>query len=123
MLLIFAPKIMKAFRADDTEVIASGTLALRLQCLTMPVMPFYTITSMTFQVLGRSTAATVLSSARQGIFFLPLILIIPRLFGLIGVQCSQPIADLGAFAIALFMMMPLLKTLKHQAQEETANES
>jgi len=114
-LFILAPQIMAAFRADDADVIAIGSFAMRSQCLSMLVMPFYTITSMTYQVLGRSTKATILSAARQGIFFLPLILILPRVFALKGVQCSQPIADLGSFLLALILMVPLLKELKSNA--------
>lgn len=115
LLYLAAPQVMSAFRANDAEVIAIGSFAIRVQCMSMLVMPFYTITSMTFQVLGKSAKATVLSSARQGIFFLPLIIMLPRIFGLKGVQCAQPLADLGSFILSLFLMLPLLKDLKMQS--------
>jgi len=118
LIFIFAPQIMTAFRADDAEVIRIGSFAMRVQCLSLPFMPFYTISSMTYQVLGKSMGATILSTARQGIFFLPFILILRRVIGLSGIQIAQPISDVCCFTLALFMMMPLLKELKALACNE-----
>ena len=55
----------------------------------------------TFQSIGKSWTATLLAAARQGIFFLPLILILPPIIGLLGVQLTQPLADLCTFAFNL----------------------
>lgn len=110
-IFILAPEIMRLFRADDAQVVSIGTLALRFQCITMPFIPLYTISGMTFQVLGRSRIATIVSSARQGIFFLPAILILPALIGVKGLQMAQPIADLCSFALCLFFIIPMLKEL------------
>lgn len=123
ILFIFAPQIMTAFRADDAQVIAIGTFSMRIQCLSMLFMPFYTITSMTFQVIGRSGPATILSTARQGIFFLPLLLVLPQVLGLQGVQIAQPIADFASFALSLYFMIPLIKELRaFTTKEDLQNE-
>ena len=63
LLYLAAPQVMSAFRANDAEVIAIGSFAIRVQCMSMLVMPFYTITSMTFQVLGKSVKATIVGTA------------------------------------------------------------
>jgi len=118
LIFIFAPQVMAAFRADDAEVIRIGSFAMRMQCLSLPFMPFYTISSMTYQVLGKSTGATILSAARQGIFFLPFVLVLQRAIGLPGIQIAQPISDVCCFTLSLFMMMPLLKELKALACNE-----
>ena len=89
-----APKIMAIFRRDDPVVIAIGALAFRLQCCSLPLHSFIVISNMLFQSLGKPRQATFISVARQGLFFLPLIYTLPSLIGVLGVQCSQPIADL-----------------------------
>lgn len=111
---VFAPQLIALFRADDAEVIAIGTRALRIQCITFPVLGWVTICNMTLQNLARVVQASVLSMARQGIFFLPLILVLPRLLGLAGVQVCQSIADFMTFVISLPLTIPTLRFLKEQ---------
>ena len=109
---IFAPQIMALFRADDAEVIAIGTVACRAQCVALVFQPLIVICNMTFQVLGRAWQATFVSSCRQGIFFLPLIFLLPALFGLTGVQFTQPAADLLTFACCFPFLRGYFKDLK-----------
>ena len=60
---------------------------------------------------GKAGRATFLSCCRQGIFFIPLILALPRAFGLAGVQYSQPIADALSFVVAVPFMAQFLAEL------------
>jgi putative MATE family efflux protein len=99
---IFAPQIIAVFRRDDLEVIRIGTLALRLQCITFPLSSLIIIGNMLLQTIGEAKKASILALARQGLFFLPLIIILPRVFGLLGIQLSQPIADIFALS-SLFL--------------------
>ena len=96
-----AAAAMRLFIAADPKVVAIGAKALRFQCLTMPLLTLGVMCNMTFQSIGKSWTATFLSSLRQGVYFLPLILALPRLFGLVGVQATQPIADVFTFATCL----------------------
>ncbi len=98
---IFSKGIITIFIADDPLVIEIGSLALRAQCIAMLFMPFSTITNMTFQSLGKSWTATFLSSLRQGLFFIPLIIILPNYLGINGVQFTQAISDVLTFAVSL----------------------
>ncbi len=91
-----APYLLRLF-IDDAAVIEIGTSALRAQCLAMPLLPLGVVCNMTFQTIGKSWTATFLSAARQGIFFLPLIYLLPALFGLGGIQITQPCADILTF--------------------------
>lgn len=90
----FAPQLMTLFRADDAGVIETGSFALRAQCVLFPLQPLIVLSNMLFQAVERPWQASVLSSARQGLFFLPLILILPGMLGLLGVQLVQPVADI-----------------------------
>ena len=119
---LFAPQIMALFRRADAEVIAIGALACRAQCVALIFQPLIVICNMTFQVLGRSWQATFISSCRQGIFFLPLILILPACFGLTGVQLTQPAADLLTFACCFPLLRGYFRDLKQLEQAASAEE-
>ena len=68
--------------------------------------------SMTLQTIGRSFKATVLAMCRQGLTFVPLILVLPYLWGVFGIQASQPLADILTFAVALPMGLGVLRELR-----------
>lgn len=107
-----APFLMKLFIATDPAVVAIGAKALRAQCLAMPLIPLGVMCNMTFQSIGKSWTATFLAAARQGIFFLPLILVLPRFLGLTGVQITQPLADLCTFLCCLPFTFHFFRELK-----------
>lgn len=117
---IFAPQIIALFRRDDPEVISIGTLAMRLQCIFFPLSAWIVINNMLFQTIGKSKEASIIALARQGLFFLPLILILPLIFGLLGIQLSQPIADIGTFLLSIPMSIRITNELK-QLQKEQDN--
>ncbi len=97
---IFAPEIVRAFR-NDPEVISVGSLAMRFQCLALPLHSLLFGTNMMLQTTGQSKQATFLACLRQGIFFLPLIVILPRACGLTGVQLTQTVSDYLSFAVTI----------------------
>ncbi len=112
---IMAPKVIAIFRGNDLHVIEIASRTMRYQCLTLPLHAFSVVINMTFQSLGYGTKATIGSSARQGIFFIPLILILPKLFGLAGVEVSQAIADVFTFFLNIILVYGVLKELKDEA--------
>lgn len=103
---IFAEDIMKVFRKEDLEVIVIGAFAIKMQCLALPTHPMIVVSNMTLQIVGKSWQGTFLSAARQGIFFLPLIIIFSQAMGLTGIQITQPAADvLTAICTVPFMIL------------------
>lgn len=113
---IFAPQLMMLFRKDDAEVIAIGTLACRAQCVALVLSPVSVLCNMLFQCTGKAALATFVSACRQGICFLPLIVILPRIIGLYGVQLTQPLADVITLIICVPLLRRFLKGMK--AEEE-----
>lgn len=103
LVLAFSGNLIGTFR-DDPEVIAIGTRALRLHMLGMLALPFGMTVEMTLQSTGSRLAASVLSSMRSGLFFIPLILILSRLRGLAGIQEAQPLAYILATLWSLIFM-------------------
>ncbi len=107
----FAPQIITAFLSSDPTVVEIGTLALRIQCLAMPTVPFVVVNNMTFQAVGKAAAASFLSSCRQGIFFLLFIAVLPPLLRLTGVLSAQAAADVASFLVAIPMCVSFFRHL------------
>ena len=110
---IFAEPVITAFRKDDAEVIRIGTTALRFHCVAFPLSAWIVMCNMMLQSIGRALKASVVAASRQGLFFIPLILILPQLFGLLGVQMCQMAADLGAFVLSLPIGLSELKIMNN----------
>ena len=107
----FAPQVVAIFRADDAEVIRTGALALQAQCLALPLLGWIILCNMLLQNIALAVRASVVSAARQGLFFIPLVLILPPFLGLSGVQICQPISDACAFVLTLIFTVPVLREL------------
>ena len=106
VLFVTAPHLLKLFISDDPAVMEIGTMALRAQAISMPLLPVGVVANMTFQSIGKAWRATMMSAMRQGIFFLPLIFILPAFLGLYGVVSTQAVSDLlTAFACAPFLVL------------------
>ena len=109
--LIFSGNIVAVFRKDDMDVIRIGTLALRLQLCTLPLMGITVMGNMTPQSMGYGTWATVVSTARQGWFLIPLLLILTPTIGILGIQIAQPLADIGTTILAIWALRMIFKDL------------
>ena len=92
VVFMLAPTIIGWFR-DDPDVIRFGAMALRLQCLTFPLQSWIVMSNMMQQVMGKTGSATFLAIARQGIFFIPCVLLLPLAFKELGIQMTQMVAD------------------------------
>lgn len=102
-----APILIGLFR-NDPEVIRIGAYALQLQSLVLFSHGIVTCTILFLQAIGKSFSATILASARQGLFFLPLLLVLPSRIGLWGVILIQPAADFFTLLFALFFVRKIL---------------
>lgn len=111
---IFAPQIIRLFLANDADVQRIGTLALRLQCVCLPLFSFNCIANMMLQTMGIAGRATLLAVARQGLFFIPAVLLLEKLLGLLGVQLAQPVSDLLSFALSVPITLAVLQELKRR---------
>lgn len=118
---LFAPQIVSLFRKDDLEVISIGALAFRAQCVALPLMSLSIPTNMLMQSTGKSLEATILACARQGIFYLPIILILPHVIGLLGVQLAQPLSDALTLAISSLFLARFMKKLKADEAAQQQN--
>ena len=114
VIFIFAPSFVKLFRANDPIVIEIGTTVMRAQCIAMPFMATTIVANSLLQSVGKSVSATILSCCRQGIFFIPLILILPKIIGLSGIEYTQAIADSMTFIVSIPFLILFFKGLKNE---------
>lgn len=109
---LFAEPIVTLFRKDDIDVIRIGTLALRLQCIVFPFGAWIVMCNMMLQSIGKAVRASIVAAARQGLFFIPLIIILPRIFGLFGVQVCQTISDVFSLILSIPFGLSVLNEMK-----------
>lgn len=121
--IAFAPQIIALFR-DDPRVVECGARALRLQCLTFPAQSWIVMSNMMEQTIGRTGPAAFLAAARQGVFFIPLVFLLPLVVGLfgsqlspgaglLGIQLAQPLADVLTLACAIPIQLHVLRTFSN----------
>ncbi|MDR1031388.1 MAG: MATE family efflux transporter [Treponema sp.] len=108
------------FRSEEGELMQMGIRSLRTCTLFLPVIGFQIITAHFFQAVGKPIPGTVLSLSRQILLFIPLVLILPRLFGLYGIFLAMPIADVGASILSALMIKQELKKLNQLSRSRPA---
>ena len=116
IIFILSNPLIRAFIGEDVEnveeVVKIGGTALRFQCLAMPFMGINLVSNMTFQSTRKKFLATLLSSCRQGLFFIPLVLILPLCIGILGVELTQPLSDVLTCLFTIPFFVKFLKDLK-----------
>lgn len=111
ILVLFPTNIISQFTNGDTLFIEIGQKSLRVNGLSFMLFGFCTVYSSLFLALGKAREGFLLGICRQGICFIPVILIIPMIWGLNGIIYAQPIADVITAIIAAFMSMQLYKEI------------
>lgn len=112
---IFAPQIVTMFR-HETEVVEVGTLALRMLCASLVVLPTVMIGNMTFQSIGKSGRAFFLALTQNGLFFIPLVLLLPKFMGIYGIEAAQPIAYVIAAVVTVPFVLVFMRSLPEDAK-------
>lgn len=109
-----APAMIRHMIGYDAQAVEIGIFALRAQVLMFPLIPTGVTCNMSYQSIGKSWTATFLSAARQGIFFLPAIFVLPTLLELRGVQLAQPAADFCTFLLGVPFAIGFYRFLNEQ---------
>ncbi|WP_101452564.1 MATE family efflux transporter [Bifidobacterium thermophilum] len=107
---VLAPDIIALFRSDP-QVVAVGTVALRIQCCTVPLNGFAMMSNMMQQTMGRTVIASFVAVCRLGLFLAPAVLILAHLFGVPGVQAAQSVSDIISFIVTVPLQARILRSL------------
>lgn len=103
LLYVFSELLIKTM-SNDNEVILVGSEILRMQCITLPLLGYFAISSMLMQNIGQYFGASIISISRQGIFYIPLLYILSNIFGQFGIYLLQPVADVLSFGLAVIVV-------------------
>lgn len=109
MGIIFSDSIIHIFR-DDPDVVRIGSAALVWQLCTYPLNAFSMTSNMMTQVCRKPWRANILAASRRGLFFIPLIIVLPHWFGLTGVEMCQSCSDVLSFFLTVPIMAYTLPT-------------
>ena len=120
ILALFPTAIVSRFTKGDAEMIRIGAASLRANGISIMLFGFYTVYSSLFLALGKGREGFILGACRQGICFIPVILLLPMVWGLNGIMYAQPIADVLSAVITVFMAIPLHKKLNEMQKQTSA---
>ena len=114
-LALFAGQLIGLFAKSDqsAEMMTIGALAIRLQCLVLPIHGWVAVVNMLCAGLGNARGALLLSTARQGTCFLPIVYPMAYFMGAYGVAAVQAVADV----LSLLLAFPLVRRIKRQLEE------
>jgi len=113
VIAVFAPRLVAVFQGN-AEVVEVGARAMRYMTILLPFMGYMITINMLFQAMGRALPAAFLSLARQGIYFIPIVMVMPKMFGLTGLLLSQPAADFLTIVTVAVLSVFLLREIKRE---------
>ena len=87
-------------------------------CIALVLLPTALTANMTFQSVGKKGRALLLASCQNGLFFIPLVLLLPRMFGLVGLEISQPVAYISAALVSVPFLVAFRSKLKHAGNRQ-----
>jgi len=110
---IFADQLIILFAGSDAEMREIGALCIRLQCLALPIHAWVAVVNMLCTGLGNAGGALLLSTARQGTCFIPILYPLAAVFGAYGIASVQAVADV----LTMFIAVPLIISLKKKIRQ------
>ncbi|NJN25448.1 MAG: MATE family efflux transporter [Cyclobacteriaceae bacterium] len=111
LIVLFSDKVVNAF-TTDAQLIRESSFALKFVFMMTPLIAVQLVGSGYFQAIGKALPALLLTMTKQGFFLIPLVLILPNIFGVNGIWYSFPIADvLSALVTWFFLKMEIKKHL------------
>jgi len=109
---LWPAQLVGLFSKGDLALTALTTHAMSIFLLLIPVLGFQVVSSTYFQAVGKARQAAILSLSRQVLFFIPLLLILPRLWGVEGVWRTGPLADFLSVTLTAVLMYYEMKSIR-----------
>ena len=121
VMAVFSTQIISQFTEGDNQMILVGQKSLFANGITFILFGFYTVYSSLFLALGKGAAGFFLGVCRQGVCFVPVILLLPMVWGMNGILYAQPIADVISVVITVFMALHLHRELSMAEKQAMSN--
>lgn len=113
----FPTQILSVF-SNDPELIAMGKDAMRMLVIGLPLVGYQNIGTSLFQSIGKAKPAVFLALSRQVLFLIPMVIVLSRIYGLMGVWVSFPASDVIAYVVTLVMVAYEMRRLTRQSEQE-----
>ena len=113
--MMLAPRVAMGLFTSDAALIDRSARALRIMVAVIPAMALQITSSVYFQAIGRAGLAFILGVSRQFLILVPLVLVLPRFWGVDGVWVSFPLADFASMVLSLFLLFRSLRHLEEDA--------
>ncbi len=110
---LFPHEIISFFRGNDPELVKVGIKGIRYRSIVFPFLGYTIMVQMYLQNIRKTVSASILSTSRQGICYLPALFIGATFFGLEGILWSQPIADIGTFVLSVIIGQRALQEMRN----------
>lgn len=110
IISFYTSDLIRIFR-DDPEVIHIGTPALYFILVALIFEPLCVCATMLFQSIGKTTVASFLSMLRSGLYFIPVLIILPRLIGLRGAQMATMVGDILTWGTTIPFLVSFFRKL------------
>ncbi|MBQ6652689.1 MAG: MATE family efflux transporter [Prevotella sp.] len=114
LIAMFLPYYCARLFTTDARLIDMGIVAIRVNMLVFPVIGFQMVVTNFFQCIGKVRISIFLSLSRQLLFLLPLLIVLPRFWGLDGAWAALPASDAIAAIVAFSMMFIYMRKLKNK---------
>lgn len=121
VMAVFSTQIISQFTEEETQMVLAGQKSLFANGITFILFGFYTVYSSLFLALGKGVAGFFLGACRQGVCFVPVILLLPMVWGMNGILYAQPIADVISVVITVFMALHLHRELSMAEKQVMSN--
>ena len=121
VMAVFSTQIISQFTEGDNQMILVGQKSLFANGITFILFGFYTVYSSLFLALGKGAAGFFLGACRQGVCFVPVVLLLPMVWGMNGILYAQPIADVISVVITVFMALHLHRELSMAEKQVMSN--
>ena len=121
VMAVFSTQIISQFTEGDNQMILVGQKSLFANGITFILFGFYTVYSSLFPALGKGAAGFFLGACRQGVCFVPVVLLLPMVWGMNGILYAQPIADVISVVITVFMALHLHRELSMAEKQAMSN--
>jgi putative MATE family efflux protein len=118
IIMMLFPRLILSGFTSDLNLLTIGSRGLRLWILFLPVLGLQIVGASFFQAIGRARQALLLSVSRQLLFLIPMLLVLPRIWGLDGVFLAGSFADGGAAVLTFFVLLAELKRIKREPENQ-----
>lgn len=109
LMAVFIPNLLARIFTQDPHLISVSVTAISVEIMAMWAVGFQITSVQFFQSIGKAWRAMILSFSRQAIFLIPLLLILPRFYGIMGVWAASPVADVLSASLSVIFVTVYFK--------------